>query len=143
MKQLLIVLLAAFVACNSEQTAEQHENNSASHSEDKVAIIPLNNGARWKADEATKKNVAAMAQVVRDSSYADAGNRNRLYVDLKAKTDTLIKECRMQGAAHDALHIWLEKLLEDLKELKEDDDEYNKSHAALKKDIADFYQSFE
>ena len=143
MKQLLIMMVAALVSCNSQQAAEQHENNTANDGEDKVATIPLNSGAKWKADEATKKNVAAIVQVVSDSTYADAGKRKQLYTNLKTKIDTLVKECSMKGAEHDALHAWLEKVLEDLKELKEKGDEHNEAYAALKKDIANFYLSFE
>ena len=66
-------------------------------------------------------------------------------MNLQAKIDTLVKECCMKGAEHDALHVWLEKVIKDLKELKEedDDDEYKEAYAALKKDVASFYQSFE
>jgi len=138
------MVLAAFVSCTSQQTAEQDENKTANNSEDKIVTVTLNSGAKWKADEATKKNVTAMIQVVSDSTYADAGKRKQLYTKLKTKIDTLVKECSMKGAEHDALHMWLEKVLKGLKELKEeDDDEYSEVYAALKKDIANFYQSFE
>jgi hypothetical protein len=143
MKQLLMVVLAAFVSCTNQQTADQPRNNTINNNEGKVATVPLNSGAKWKADEATMKNVAAMVQVVSDSTYEDAEKRKQLYTNLKAKTDTLVKECSMKGAEHDALHVWLEKVLEDLKKLKEEDGEYNEAYAALKKDIANFYQSFE
>ncbi|MGN6165326.1 MAG: hypothetical protein ACTHOF_12370 [Flavisolibacter sp.] len=143
MKQLLIMVLAILVSCTSKQTAEQHENSAANDNEKKVVTVPSNNGAKWKADEATKKNVAAMVQVVSDSTYADAGKRKQLYTNLQTKVDTLVKECSMQGAEHDALHVWLEKVLKDLKELKEDDDEYSEAYAALKTDIESFYRSFE
>jgi hypothetical protein len=143
MKQLLVMMLATFLSCNSEQTAEQRGNKPVNDKEDKVATVPLNNSAKWKADEATKKNVIAMVQVVNDSTYADAGKRKQLYTSLKAKIDTLVKECSMKGAEHDALHVWLENVLEDLKKLKEEDNEYSQAYAALKKDISNFYQSFE
>jgi len=143
MKQLLIMVLAAFASCTGQQTAERQEKNTAIENEDKVVTVPLNGGAKWKTDEATKKNVAEMVQVVSDSTYADSGKRKQLYANLKTKIDTLVKECSMKGAEHDALHMWLEKVLKDLKDLKEEDDEYNDVYAALKKDIANFYQSFE
>lgn len=143
MKQFLIIVLAAFMSCNSQQAAEKQENSEANEPADTTATVPLNNNNKWKADEATKKNVAAMLQVVRDTSYAHAFNRKLLYTNLKSQVDTLVKECTMQGAAHDALHTWLQKVLEDLKELKEDDEEYSEAYAALKKDIAAFYEAFE
>ena len=142
MKQLLIVLLAALVSCNSQQTEDQHQNHSAKD-EDRTAIVLSNNGAKWKADDATKKNVAAMMQVLGESRYADASNRMQLHTNLKTTIDTLIKECRMKGPEHDALHVWLENVLDELKDLKEGDEEYDENYATLKKAVSNFYQSFE
>jgi len=50
----------------------------------------------------------------------------------------------MKGAEHDALHLWLEKVLKHVKELKEEEtDEYGAAYAALKKDVESFYDFFE
>ena len=98
---------------------------------------------KWKADEATKKNVAAMMQIVADSTYTDAAKRVQLYTNLRARIDTLVQQCTMKGPEHDALHVWLEKVLEDLKELKVENPEHRKVYTTLKKDVGSFYQSFE
>ena len=143
MKQLLIIFLAVFVSCTNQAAPEQQENKSAHDHMDTLATTPLNNGNKWKADEVTKKNVAAMAQVLADTKYAEASNSKLLYTNLQARIDTLVKECGMKGPEHDALHVWLEKVLKDLKEVKEGDDEYNEAYATLRKDVASFYQSFE
>ena len=145
MKHLLIVMLVALVACTGKQTAEHEGNKTANDNKHPVATVPLNNGAKWQADEATRKSVSAMMQIVTDTTYADAAKRQQLYMNLQAQIDKLVKECRMKGAAHDALHVWLENVLKDLKELKEekDDDEYREAYAALKTDVASFYQAFE
>lgn len=143
MKQLVVMVMAAFISCTGQQTTEQQEGNTANDYGDKVVTVRLNNGAKWKADEATKKNVAAMVQLVNDSTYADAGKRQQLYSNLKAKVDLLVKECSMKGAEHDALHVWLETVLEDLKELKEENDKYSEVYTTLKNDIISFDQTFE
>jgi len=141
MKKLLLILLVAFVSCTSRQGAEQQENKT--ENENTVATVSLSSVAKWKADEATRNNVATMVQIITDSAYADAAKRNELYTNLTAKIDTLVKECSMKGAGHDALHVWLEKVLSDLKELKKGDNKYNEAYTALKKDVENFYQSFE
>lgn len=143
MKALMILVLAGLLSCTSQPAADQQENKNTNHHEDSVATAPLNSGAKWKADEATKKNVAAMVQVVADTAYAQAANSMQLHKNLQAKVDVLIKECRMKGADHDALHVWLEKVLKDLKEIKEGEDDYPKAYEALKRDVNSFYDSFE
>ena len=143
MKKLLILLTVAFSACTSQVKTEKKGNENPNEQENTITVIPLNNGNKWKADQATKKNVAAMVQVVNDGNYADATKRRQLYANVQMKIDTLVKQCGMQGAEHEALHLWLEKVLKDMKKLKEEGTEYNVVHAALKKDIASFYAFFE
>ena len=141
MKKLLILLTIAIAACNSQVKTEQKGNENANGNT--TTTVPLNKGNKWKADEATKKNVAGMVKVVNDSIYADATKRRQLYATLQSKIDTLVSQCRMQGAEHDALHVWLEKVLKDMKEMKKEDNEYREAYAALKRDIESFYGFFE
>lgn len=128
---------------NGQQSAEQEKNKIAGDSENTIATISMDSEIKWKADEVTKKNVNAMMQVVNEPTYANAGKRLQLYTNLQATIDVLVKECGMKGADHDALHTWLEKVWKDLKELKQEDNEYKEAYATLKKDISTFYQSFE
>jgi hypothetical protein len=143
MKKILIILLVIVASCTGQQTAEQKENGVQNKHTDSVAAIPSNNGQKWKADEATMKNVAAIEQVVNDPAYANPSGRRQLYVSVKERIDTLVKQCRMKGAEHDALHAWLETVLKNVGELNEDEDDFFKARAALKKNVKDFYQSFE
>ena len=143
MKKLLILLTVAFTACTSQVKTEKKGNENPNEQENTIMVIPLNNGNKWKADQATKKNVAAMVQVVNDGNYADTGKRRQLYANVQTKIDTLVIQCSMQGAEHEALHLWLEKVLKDMKKLKEESTEYREVHATLKKDIAKFYAFFE
>ncbi|HMT75493.1 MAG TPA: hypothetical protein PKA77_15580 [Chitinophagaceae bacterium] len=141
MKKLLFFAMIVFVSCNSKSTKEKHENHDTKKDE-QVITTPVNN-TKWKADEATKKNVSAIVQVISDNSYTDAGKREELYSNLKAKIDILVKECSMKGADHDALHVWLEKVLEGLKNLKDKSSVYSEVYTTLKQDISSFYQTFE
>ena len=142
MKKLSILLTVAIAACTSQEKTE-HKGNNPNEQEDTAAAVPLNNGSKWKADEATKENVAKIVLLVNDNTYADATKRSQLYAHLQTKIDTLVKQCNMQGAEHDALHVWLEKVLKDMKDLKEEDDEHTNAYATLKKDIENFYAIFE
>ena len=82
-------------------------------------------------------------EVVNDSSYADAAKRMQLYANLQSKIDRLVKQCSMNGAEHDALHVWLEKVMKDMKELKEENNNYSRVYAELKRDIERFNAFFE
>ena len=143
MKQLLILLLAVMASCTSQQSAKEQEDNKANDNEKSIVTIPLNNGAKWKADEATKKNVAGMVQLVNDSSFQDSSKRKQLSASIQSQIDTLVRQCSMKGAEHNALHVWLEKALKDIKGMKEKDGEYSEAYAKLKKDIESFYDFFE
>ncbi len=131
------------VSCTSKENSNQSDNEEGNGKEHVSTAIQLNKDRKWKADQATKRNVAEMMQVINDSSYAVAMKRRQLFDNLQAKIDTLVKQCSMQGKEHDALHIWLEKVLKDMKGLKESDDEFTEVYAALKVDIESFYTSFE
>jgi len=139
MTKLLIVLLGVIMSCTNSQL----ENKKANDNENTVATLPVKSGTKLKADEVTRKNVGAMVQLVNDTSYQNAGKRKELSVSIQNKIDTLVKQCSMKGAEHDALHAWLEQLLKDVKELKEERDEYIENYAAVKKDVESFYDIFE
>lgn len=143
MKKWIIILMVAIAACNSKAANEQHGQQTEDIHRHSPMKLQLNKGSKWKADEATKKNVAAMKEVVNDSSYADAAKRMQLYANLQSKIDRLVKQCSMNGAEHDALHVWLEKVMKDMKELKEENNNYSRVYAELKRDIERFNAFFE
>lgn len=49
----------------------------------------------------------------------------------------------MTGPANDALHVWLEKILQDVKEIREVKDAYARRYAFLKKNVESFYDYIE
>jgi hypothetical protein len=140
------ILTVLLIACNNpvshkdEINKEKHDSHAVSSTKE----WQVNNGARHKADDPTRKNVAAMVQTINDPDNLGKENSAKLTKQLQGRIDTLVQQCKMSGPEHDALHAWLEKVLEDLKEIKEKEgDEYQKSYAALKKDVESFYNFFE
>jgi hypothetical protein len=119
---------------------EQHDTYKA----DPGIGLQLNNGARWKTDDATRKNVDKLTELLKDSRYLEVKNRTELVQKAQAGIDTLVQLCRMTGPDHEALHVWLKKVLHDINKLKEgQDDDYKKSYATLKKDVESFSEFFE
>ncbi len=143
MKKLLILLAMAAMACNSQVKTDQQKDGHENHDTKKEEALSLNNDKKWKADEATLNNVNAMMVVINDSSYAASSARSAFINQMQNRIDTLVSQCRMQGPDHDALHLWLNKVTKNMKEIKEEDDEYAKEKEKLKNNIERFYTYFE
>ena len=148
MTKILISLSLFVMACsNNASQVETTETGEADKHDATTSVVQhslqLNKGAKWKADEATRKNVAAIVNVINDSSNIGQNNRAQLTNQLQIRIDTLVQQCRMKGPDHDGLHVWLQQVLDDLQVMKADDHEYQKSYAALKKDVESFYAFFE
>ena len=126
MKYFLFLLLCTsiFWACNNagpkkEEAAKPVE--TLHEHDEKKSTLELNNGAKWNADESTNNNVADLKLIVdrfAESKSKSVADYTALANELQSSLDTLIKECRMQGADHDALHQWLQPLIEDVNRLK-------------------------
>lgn len=122
-----VVLLSIFVwACNNHTHYENKEAISPSESDHQHEIITeklvLNNGAKWKADSSTNNNVKNL-QVILENFNNGADKSLAAYKkdadDLQKGMDKMISECKMKGPDHDALHKWLEPLIEQAAKLKQ------------------------
>ena len=148
MNRLIFIFSVLLIACTNpvsqvEPTKEtQHEDHSANK---EGSVLRLNNGARWKADEVTRKNVSALVKELNDPGNKGLENKDRLTGQLQSRIDSLVQQCKMEGPEHDALHVWLQQILADLKKMKEVSQakEYEEQFAILKKDIESFYLFFE
>ncbi len=116
--------LLLIAACNNQQSSpaadehkvpDQYEHNLPAES------LSLNNGVKWKADSSTNNNVKSMQIIVEQftSTGKTPGDYKQLGAALQAGLDNLIRECRMKGPDHDALHKWLEPLIGQVKRLNE------------------------
>jgi hypothetical protein len=141
MKRIVLFLTSiSFMACVNTTSQDQKENKE--EHENNASVLQLNNGAKWKADSTTLVNVSAITQLVNDSNYRNEKNRVEFSSRLQGRLDTLVKQCKMSGPDHDALHAWLQPVLHDVKEIKEDQ-EYDKKYAELRKDVQSFHDYFE
>jgi len=149
-KSLLIILLMAFnvilLSCGSNtkepsdgKTEAVSENVTNSHG------LSLNSGMRWKSDQSTMANVNAMKLIMENSSPQTIEEFHMTADMMQGSVDKMISECRMTGADHDALHLWLEPLMEKTKELKEGEtmDELTLTHDWLDDQVNLFYEYFE
>lgn len=143
MKRILLFLTSLSVVACVNTTSQEQKESKEEHEQNSAMELTLNNGAKWKADSTTLVNVSAITQLVNDSNYRNEKNRIEFSGRLQGRLDTLVQQCKMTGPDHDALHAWLKPVLHDVKELKEDEDKYDRKYTALQKDVQSFYDYFE
>lgn len=154
MKNILIASMLGFlfIACKTKQTAESSpeqpamENQQAhDHPEHNLS---LNQGAKWKSDLATLENVKNLQSIV-EQAVKTPGPTLETYQKaadgLQAGLDKMIRECRMKGPDHDALHLWLEPLLKQVSGLKQSATltDAKQSFEAIQVQVSLFPQYFE
>lgn len=127
MKKILGILFIAnlLLACNTASDKEHSKDINAvkdSHEHmEKVSELVLNNGAKWEADSITNHNVIRLkttADMFRVQPFPSVNNYQLLGKDLSGDLDILIQQCKMKGDTHEALHKWLEPVLNFTNQLK-------------------------
>ena len=130
----LIALAFTFAACNNKNSETPagagHDHADAAKTEATLQAtettgstspgLTLNNGEKWKADESTNNNVASIEKMVvsfNDGKEKKLEDYKALHASLRSGVEKMVKECRMKGADHDALHLWLEPLMGMVKQL--------------------------
>ena len=122
MKKIFFVFTVTlfFFACNSD-SGKKETTESVAHEHQDTSALTLNNGAKWKADSITNHNVANLKTMTDNfrvkpspivAEYRLFGN------DLSNGLNTMIQQCKMTGPDHEALHHWLEPILNETKQLK-------------------------
>jgi hypothetical protein len=81
--------------------------------------LVLNNGEKWKADSITNANVAIIESIISNNKPVSLEDYLKAAGEIKQSLNKLIKDCRMKGPDHDALHHWLEPFLATHKQLSE------------------------
>lgn len=122
------LMVVLFLACNSEkktdstdavQTETTHEHSTAEEAPN--VGLALNKGNKWQSDESTWMHAANLNALVNDFQKKKDRNMDSYQVFAAAMQEELgglVKDCKMKGADHDALHLWLEPIMKDLNDLK-------------------------
>lgn len=133
MNKYFLIMISAILllACNQTthnpmaNTLEGHSHATLEAEEEHKAEIGhtlgLNNGAKWQSDENTNRNVSKLQAIItgfkklkspQAIDYRQAGSL------LSEGLSTMTKECKMQGANHEALHLWLHPLSKEVIQLE-------------------------
>ena len=152
MKKLLMLLcLSSLLACTNTENKKEPVVLSAEEphaTEEKASTLTLNNGAKWKSDDNTNRNsneLQAIANRLTEKKVEGIADYTSIATDLQTGLDKMIKECRMQGADHEALHKWLEPLLENVRYMKEAKEEKSASefYGKINERLQIYHQYFE
>ena len=129
MKKLFFLLLSATLlfACNQSSNKVEADEPAVevdSHAGDDAAQttkLALNNGAKWKADSNTTRNAIELQAITtnfKTKQNPSINDYQALSGDFSNGLNKMVKECKMKGPDHDALHLWLQPVLKGNKELK-------------------------
>lgn len=123
MKKILGILFLSslLLACNSSADKEHSKEANAVTKDhehvEKASELVLNNGVKWKADSTTLANAANLQTIIAAAKNESLDDYLQTSKALESAMNKMVTECKMQGADHDALHKWLEPLIEKTKEL--------------------------
>jgi hypothetical protein len=122
MKKISLILfpIVFLFACNQGSNKnESNENTTDNHVE--TSELTLNNGAKWQADSSTNRHLISLkttANMFKVNPLPPVEEYRILGSDLKAGLDSMIRDCKLTGPAHEVLHKWLEPVLRQTNELK-------------------------
>ena len=123
------LMAVSFLACNSENkaglTSTAKTERTVEHSneeEDHAGGLSLNQGSKWQTDESTRFHAANLNTLVDEfhkKENADVESYHVFAATMQEELGGLVKDCKMKGADHEALHLWLEPVMKGVNDLKE------------------------
>jgi hypothetical protein len=157
MKNIVIFIIALLLApgcgnrsdsADQSESGHEHADHDKEHAHDHGAeskSLQLNNGSKWQVNPEMMVYVAASEKLVGDFKPGPEGDYASLAKALDENKNQLIVNCTMQGASHDALHIWLEPYIGELSMLANAGSESEQSKAldAIKTSFDTFHNFFE
>ena len=119
-KQVAVYVLVTglLVACNTNENKKSDlkilstVETEAQKSTESATELTLNSGEKWNADASTNLNVTALSKIIQSVHPTNLEAYHAAGKTLQEGIDKMIKECKMKGPDHDALHHWLEPLIE-------------------------------
>lgn len=154
---IILALAPLLFSCNSSgdktvKTADtaikaKHKEHESGHEQLSASALSLNNGAKWQTDENTRIHVTRLIDSLHAFNAKPNSDHNAYHAfaaSMQRDMDSLIRDCRMKGPDHEALHLWLHPVLQDIKDLVSTvtAEEGKESTAMLGRDIEKFNQYF-
>lgn len=150
MKTQLILFIFTFVfyGCSNPEVSTGSKDSMATENHiEQHSGLSLNNGAKWQTDESTRSHFQKASSILdkfKQNENPDTSDYKSVAQEMQNELDGLIKDCRMTGPDHDALHKWLEPVLKSVNHLKkvQSRDEGRQVLEILNEEVGKFKQYF-
>ena len=146
-------MIVSFMACTNDNktgltSVAQTDTAHPKAEEDPSVGLSLNKGEKWQTDESTwvhSANLNALVAAFHKNEPADIASYQVLGSAMQEELGGLVKDCKMKGEDHDALHSWLEPVMKDVNDLIKAGtvDEGKNIVETLTTDVEKFNQYFE
>lgn len=129
------------------EVKEEHHNDEASNVYENAWTkeIVMNNGAKWQADVKTNEGVGIMQNTIKTITTKTLDDYHKLAKKLNDDKNNVVKNCTMQGAPHDNLHVWLLPLMDKIEALSETEtvEDASKIKQSIEQNINGYYIYFQ
>lgn len=163
MKHLIFTIgLLALVSCKDNKNQETITHSDAvehpvdavneHHEEDASDVygnawteeIELNNGDKWDSDLTTNEGVKKLQHTFNTQATSSLADYHKLAELLNEDKNYVVKNCTMEGPAHDNLHVWLHPLIEKIAALTQTEsvEDASKIKNSIKENIYGYYDYF-
>lgn len=125
---LISLIVISFLACTNENktglnstTPTEIPHGHSTNDETHAGGLSLNKGSKWETDESTRlhaTNLNALVDAFDKKENADIEAHHVFAATMQQELGGLVKDCKMKGADHDALHLWLEPVMKGVNDLK-------------------------
>ncbi|MBA6151354.1 hypothetical protein [Gelidibacter maritimus] len=163
MKHLIFTIsLLALVSCkdnknqetitHSEEVENRDDHLNEHHVEAAANVydnswteeIEMDNGEKWQSDLPTNEGVKKLQHTINTQATSTLAEYHKLADLLNEDKNYVIKNCTMQGPAHDNLHVWLHPLIEKIAALTQTEsvEDASKLKSAIDVNINAYYDYF-
>ena len=106
--------------------------------------IEMDNGEKWQSDLPTNEGVKKLQHTINTQTTSTLADYHQLADLLNEDKNYVIKNCTMQGPAHDNLHVWLHPLIEKIAALTQTEsvEDASKLKSAIDENINAYYDYF-
>ena len=136
---LLLLLLSLASACGHQP----NDKDANTHGRENTTA-PAASG-KWQTDSATRLHVLNLHKIVSADDPQAADACQELSENISAEINALLRDCRMKGDAHEALHQWLESFMESNAQLKQSGaaEEAARQVSSMRQQLDQYTKTFE